>query len=58
MSVVSISQIGLFGNADPLDVSQWLNIDIKAAIDAASWQERTSTCENAVTSVNYREILI
>lgn len=49
-------QIGSFGNADPLDTSQWLNIDINpAAGDAAIWQERTGTCENAVTSMDYRK---
>lgn len=48
--------IGLFGNADPLDASQWVNVDVQPTIDAAAWQERTWTCENAVTSMNYRFI--
>jgi len=49
------SYIGIFGNADPLDVSQWLKVEVKAAAsNAASWLERTSTCKNAITTMNYR----
>lgn len=45
--------IGSYGNADPLDPAQWLEIDVKIASDAAVWQTRSGTCEGAVTSMNY-----
>lgn len=48
--------VGIFGNADPLDSTQWIDIDVKAASagDAASWDELRGTCTHAITSVNYR----
>mmetsp|Transcript_9411 Transcript_9411/g.32320 ORF Transcript_9411/g.32320 Transcript_9411/m.32320 type:complete len:161 (+) Transcript_9411:2444-2926(+) len=49
--------VGIFGNADPLDVSQWRKIDVQAAAsNTATWQERTGICKNAVTTMNYRLI--
>jgi len=46
--------VGMYGNADPLDRSQWLEIRVDPAIgNAARWNSRTGTCENALTSMNY-----
>uniref|UniRef100_A0A7S3K434 Tectonic domain-containing protein n=1 Tax=Aureoumbra lagunensis TaxID=44058 RepID=A0A7S3K434_9STRA len=46
--------IGIFGNADPLDISQWLQITVKAPQNTAVWRERTGVCESAITSMNFR----
>lgn len=48
--------VGIFGNADPLDTSQWINIDVKPAAfgETAVWNELEGTCVGAITSMNYR----
>ncbi|KAJ1461282.1 hypothetical protein M885DRAFT_507172 [Pelagophyceae sp. CCMP2097] len=47
--------IGLFGNADPVDASQWLPIATKAAGgNDASWDERQGKCSDAVVVMNLR----
>lgn len=49
--------VGIFGNADPLDPTQWLDITVKPAAagqDAAQWRELEGVCLFAITSMNYR----
>lgn len=49
--------VGMFGNADGLDSSHWLKIEtrpIAPKVDVVEWEERSGTCKNAITSMNYR----
>lgn len=49
-------RVGIFGNAaDPRDNSQWLKLPRPTRNDA-DWQERSGSCKNAITSMNYRFI--
>lgn len=54
------ASIGIFGNADPLDVDQWLSIEktTAATTDAytgsVSWTDATSTCTGFPTGLNIR----
>merc|ERR1712227_457867 len=48
------SFVGIFGNADPLDVSQWLEIDIKSDALTTSWDDSTGVCIDLPTSINYK----
>ena len=36
--------IGIYGDADPLDVTQWLPFEIKIPTDTRSWNDKTSSC--------------
>jgi hypothetical protein len=50
-----IGSVGTFGNADPLDVSQWQELKIKESSSAASsrrWNEDTGTCTGMFSSMN------
>ena len=55
-AALAVDRVGIFGNADPLDATQWLSIAVKTTTDAAVWQEERGLCESAVTSMNYRFI--
>ena len=48
------SYVGIFGNADPLDVSQWLEIDIKSDALTTSWDDSIGVCTDLPTSINYK----
>jgi hypothetical protein len=45
--------IGIYGNADPLDITQWLPITLTVPSDARSWNDKTGTCSNAYTGFLY-----
>lgn len=51
---VTTTHVGIFGNADPLDVTQWLPIDTSLTSATYLWDDKTGTCSNLITSVNYR----
>jgi hypothetical protein len=36
--------VGIYGDADPLDVDQWSLISYAVPSDARGWSEKTSTC--------------
>lgn len=38
--------IGMYGDADPLDVSQWFAMESIAVDDRRAWNDRTGTCSN------------
>ena len=47
--------VGMLGNADPLDASQWLEIvESPWALNAPAWSSADRTCSKLVTSLNYR----
>lgn len=33
----SVEYLGSYGNADPLDVSQWIEMPVASSTDTASW---------------------
>jgi hypothetical protein len=38
--------VGLYGDADPLDVTQWNQLTYTVPADVREWDEKTSTCKN------------
>ena len=47
--------VGLFGNADPLDITQWLDITVEDPTTAAgskTWNSATGTCANMYSQMN------
>ncbi len=46
--------VGIFGNADPLDKTQWLKVNKAFQDSTASFQDRTLTCTGVVTAAHYR----
>lgn len=41
--------IGYFGNADPLDVSQWFHLSAPLSGTSSKWNDVTSVCSSMVT---------
>eukprot|EP00618_Florenciella_parvula_P017385 CAMPEP_0119503752 /NCGR_PEP_ID=MMETSP1344-20130328/24819_1 /TAXON_ID=236787 /ORGANISM="Florenciella parvula, Strain CCMP2471" /LENGTH=703 /DNA_ID=CAMNT_0007540073 /DNA_START=55 /DNA_END=2166 /DNA_ORIENTATION=- len=50
---ITDTHVGMFGNADPLDTTQWLELDI-GTTDEGTWDEATMTCSPMITSLNYK----
>lgn len=49
--------VGIYGNADPLDASQWLALAapvIPVTGLNRKWNDFTGTCSNMITSLNYK----
>jgi hypothetical protein len=47
--------IGMYGNADPDDITQWLQLTATMpAASSGSWDEQGGVCSGAVTGVNYK----
>ncbi len=46
--------LGAFGNADPVDVGQWIGVDIETGTATQSWDEQTGVCNHIVSSLNWR----
>jgi hypothetical protein len=49
--------VGIFGNADPLDYKQWLEMTVSLPILPRQWNADTNTCENMFSGLQY-EFLI
>jgi hypothetical protein len=45
------SYVGNYGDADPLDQSQWTEVNYEASKDSRQWDDRLSTCHNMYTSL-------
>jgi hypothetical protein len=51
--ISDITHVGIFGNADPLMVSDWLKIEYEPIrINSAIFDTTTSTCKDLITSLN------
>ena len=48
------SYVGIFGNADPLDISQWLEIDVQSDAITTLWDDTLGVCVDLPTSINYK----
>jgi len=46
--------VGLYGNADPLDVKQWTVVSQRATTLKNSWNDNTGICKNMVTGLHYK----
>lgn len=52
MLLLLFSYVGAFGNADPLDASQWFQLAQQSAVPLVSnrrWSESSSTCSAMIT---------
>ncbi len=49
----SFTYIGIFGNADPLDISQWMQMDIDANSNTPSFDANDRLCTDMPTSLHY-----
>eukprot|EP01037_Dinobryon_pediforme_P033159 gene33159-38472_t len=46
------SYVGIYGNADPLDSTQWLQLQLSSPLDPVrTWNDVTSTCSNMFTGL-------
>jgi hypothetical protein len=43
--------VGMYGDADPLDKNQWLELSISSPTDARQWSDKTSTCKNVFSGM-------
>lgn len=46
--------VGIYGDADPLDTTQWLEMDYSQPNPSRTWSETTATCSNMFTSLNFQ----
>ena len=46
--------IGAYGNADPLDPSQWISISKRASSPTRGWLDSTGTCSGMPTGLSYK----
>lgn len=44
--------MGIYGDADPLDITQWSQIGFSVPSPARSWNAKTSTCKSMFTGLN------
>lgn len=49
--------VGQYGNADPMDSTQWLSISSPSSLTSRIWDEAASTCRNMYSGLSY-EFLI
>jgi hypothetical protein len=51
--------IGLYGNSDPLDTSQWLEMTLSAPTGySPSWDAATGVCSGIITSLDYQFLVM
>lgn len=50
---VGFRLIGMYGDADPLDKDQWLQLSISFPTDTRQWNDKTSTCTNVFSGRFY-----
>ena len=46
--------VGNYGDADPLDISQWTRLGYAVPADARAWNEKTATCSNMFNGMLHR----
>lgn len=51
---VSTGYVGIFGNADPLDVSQWISLNVRTSTAVREWDSLTGICKGMVSGVAYK----
>ena len=53
----SFAYLGIFGNADPLDSSQWIQMTFEEVADAPTFDDKERACSSLTTSLHY-EVLV
>ena len=51
---VNATHVGIFGNADPLDYTQWLALDQTFGTNTYAWDDTTGSCRDFYTSLEYK----
>lgn len=51
-SGVSVGYVGIYGDADPLDISQWFPYATSFPTDARTWNDETSTCSKVFAGLS------
>lgn len=46
--------MGIYGNADPLDIDQWYAFSVTVPTAARAWDETLGVCSNMYTGMNYK----
>jgi tectonic-1/3 len=49
--------VGIYGSADPLDVTQWFAISYSKPTDSRVWSDVTSTCSNVYSGFNIQFLI-
>lgn len=47
-----VRYVGIYGDADPLDPSQWLAATYSQPSDSRTWNDQTATCSNVYSGLN------
>ncbi|CAM9472724.1 unnamed protein product [Ectocarpus fasciculatus] len=50
----TVEYLGIYGNADPLDVSQWVELPLASSADTAFWDDESGVCSSMVSTLEYR----
>lgn len=50
--------IGIYGDADPLDSSQWLQLTPSIPTDFRQWNDKTSTCKNVFSGKLFARLFV
>jgi hypothetical protein len=53
-SNVSAGYVGIYGNADPLDVAQWIPFSVRTSSAVRSWDSHTGICAGMLSGVKYK----
>merc|ERR1711998_691231 len=51
---ITDTYVGIFGNADPLDYTQWLKIALETTNTVPSYKVASRTCDDMITSLHYK----
>lgn len=43
--------MGIYGDADPLDITQWFQISYSQPSDTRQWVDKTATCNNIFSGI-------
>ena len=46
--------VGLYGNADPLDIAQWTKMNVRASSANPNWNDNTGICKNMRSGLHYK----
>lgn len=58
-SYALVGSVGTYGNADPLDITQWQNLEVTTTLQpsARSWDDESGTCSNMYSSMNIKFLI-
>jgi hypothetical protein len=56
-AVITNGYVGIFGNADPLDPKQWLEMEVVTPTLSPSWDDTNGICTGAITGIEYKFLI-